>query len=1429
MHSRLPARTSAFHAILRILTAAAAVLLLASAGAGPAEARTGYPKVQNGFIGNLIRPADIPVLAKWDVLTLDADFPYENPGVIEQIRALNPDIVILAYLPMNGAQVVGQDRPHDTVLYQSWKGMNDGNFWLYDAVGNHVGDWDGKWDTNLTADCPRNAQGQNFAQWFPQFVYDVVWQQGNSVWDGINLDNVWSSISWLNSTLVSAIDADRDGNPDNPPVLDAKWDAESDSLVARLRQLLGPDVPLVGNGPNHYYQDMNGATQESFPYLGPVDQNNPYQYAWRSWMFSNPYSYFNSISKYSASPMAIDIVNTFWPGDTYAPDTTDAAGFHRHLRFCLASTLLGDGYFSFDANFGEHNSIWWEPDYDRYIGTPTGPAYSYLVNGQEIWRRDYTGASILVNANNAALAAQGGLPAVGAWDAYIGDPITAPPPPDTIPPANITGYTAVRLDPTTFTLKWVGVGDDSLSGQVADYDVRWSTERLTDGPTWDNATRVPYPGPVGWPKAWESATAADLPPSSTLYFAVKAVDEAGNWSKVNGIYYRLYTLAADTDLVAPAQVTDLTLDAAASDGASFHWTAPGDDGTVGTAAAYEARWDIWPISDGSWLGATLVPGMPAPAPAGTVQQASVTGLPPGARYYVALRARDETGNYGAISNVINFMPTGTAAGPDTTGPAAVGDLRVASVADTTLDLAFTAPPDDQGTVVRYQLRYVAGTSFPDASWSAASAVPTPTPSSPGSPEAVTVGGLDPGGAYAFRIRSLDDASNWSELSAATTGSTVSTVVPDTTGPAAIPDLRVVAAGADRLTLAFTAPADQQGPVSGYELRYLQSASFPDASWASATPAAAPAPAAPGTAQSVTVTGLSAVKVYSFRIRSEDDAANWSPLSPAAAGTTQAVPPPPSDTTPPGVIYDLTLLGAGTDWLQVGFTAPSDGEGTVTNYDLRYLAGDAFPDSSWNAAGAVPTTAPRTRGEPESFRVPGLAPGSGYCLRIRARDNSGNWSVPGPAVTGTTLVPPDTTGPAAIADLRVTGTSTGSVDLAFTAPADDRGSVAGYELRYRPGTTFSDSAWSGAAVAPAPAPLAPGSAQTVRVSGLLSASQYTFRIRSTDPAGNLSALGAPATGATLAVPDLTPPAAVTDLHATVVDTFLVRLTWTAPGDDGMTGRAAGYDLRWRTDTLTAATWTEASALAGLPVPAAAGTPETLMVAGLPADRKLALAVIAADDAGNRGAFGNVAAVTLVTPLPPDTQPPSVPGGLAAAPRPGKVSLLWSAAAEPDFSHYRIYRGRLAAAPLDLYRDGVQSPSVDDDQVVPGRRYCYAVSAVDASGNESARSAMIEVQVPQATAGDRPRDFLDVGQVYPNPSPGAVALSVESGSAAEVSVEVYDIAGRRVRYLPRVAVPGGSGVIRWDGADDAGRRVGRGIYFMRVRSGDRAWTRKIQILP
>ncbi|MCZ7574505.1 MAG: S8 family serine peptidase [Ardenticatenaceae bacterium] len=110
---------------------------------------------------------------------------------------------------------------------------------------------------------------------------------------------------------------------------------------------------------------------------------------------------------------------------------------------------------------------------------------------------------------------------------------------------------------------------------------------------------------------------------------------------------------------------------------------------------------------------------------------------------------------------------------------------------------------------------------------------------------------------------------------------------------------------------------------------------------------------------------------------------------------------------------------------------------------------------------------------------------------------------------------------------------------------------------------------------------------------------------------------------LSVNDTIPPAAVTNLAVSGSGLSTVTLTWRATGDDGLTGTASAYDLRYSTTAITDANWDAATRAGGEPQPQPAGSTETFTVSGLVPGTTYFFALKVIDNAGNQSSLSNSA--------------------------------------------------------------------------------------------------------------------------------------------------------------------------------------------------------------
>ena len=113
------------------------------------------------------------------------------------------------------------------------------------------------------------------------------------------------------------------------------------------------------------------------------------------------------------------------------------------------------------------------------------------------------------------------------------------------------------VNDTSATLAWTAVGDDSLTGTAASYEVRYSSSPITAG-NFASATAVtglPTPAVAG---TAQNVVVRGLSRQVTYYFALRTTDESGNVSALSNV-----PSTTTTDTTAPAAIHNLA--------ASFVW------------------------------------------------------------------------------------------------------------------------------------------------------------------------------------------------------------------------------------------------------------------------------------------------------------------------------------------------------------------------------------------------------------------------------------------------------------------------------------------------------------------------------------------------------------------------------------------------------------------------------------------------------------------------------------------------------------------------------------------------------------------------------------------------------------------------------------------------------------------------------------------
>ena len=263
-----------------------------------------------------------------------------------------------------------------------------------------------------------------------------------------------------------------------------------------------------------------------------------------------------------------------------------------------------------------------------------------MIHTKMSWQGRWFGGALVLIA----------IVSVSVWG--CSDSSTDPDPPslpDETAPESVIDLRTSTIQATSVILNWTAPGDDGAEGTAAEYDLRFSTLPLDDS-NWNAAPRVSglaAPLRAGFT---ERVTVSGLSPLTQYYFVVSSRDEAGNWSGRSNFYE---VMTADVfDTVPPARVTDLAVASVTDSSATLTWTAPGDDGDVGTARAYDIRFLTKEIDIDNWVRADGPDFSPIPREAGTSESWEVIGLEPAMTYYFAMVVQDEEGNKSPLSNGI---------------------------------------------------------------------------------------------------------------------------------------------------------------------------------------------------------------------------------------------------------------------------------------------------------------------------------------------------------------------------------------------------------------------------------------------------------------------------------------------------------------------------------------------------------------------------------------------------------------------------------------------------------------------------------------------------------------------------------------------------------------------------------------------------------
>jgi hypothetical protein len=195
---------------------------------------------------------------------------------------------------------------------------------------------------------------------------------------------------------------------------------------------------------------------------------------------------------------------------------------------------------------------------------------------------------------------------------------------------------------------------------------------------------------------------------------------------------------------------------------------------------------------------------------------------------------------------------------------------------------------------------------------------------------------------------------------------------------------------------------------------------------------------------------------------------------------------------------------------------------------------------------------------------------------------------------------------------------------------------------------------------------------------------------------------------------------------------------------------------------------------------------------------------------------------------DNLAPAAPLLLTAQRVGADVHLKWNRAVAPDLRDYAVYRSTsTGVTPVAGNFLTSAEDTVLVDASAPTTALYYIVTAYDVHDNQSAPSNEANVNGSTGVGNAPIPTSLTLQSNMPNPFNGETTLRVGLPAKSDVTIEVYDVAGRRVAVRSHPAMGAGWREVAFDGRDDAGRQLASGVYFSRVTAAGETRTQKIVI--
>jgi hypothetical protein len=170
----------------------------------------------------------------------------------------------------------------------------------------------------------------------------------------------------------------------------------------------------------------------------------------------------------------------------------------------------------------------------------------------------------------------------------------------------------------------------------------------------------------------------------------------------------------------------------------------------------------------------------------------------------------------------------------------------------------------------------------------------------------------------------------------------------------------------------------------------------------------------------------------------------------------------------------------------------------------------------------------------------------------------------------------------------------------------------------------------------------------------------------------------------------------------------------------------------------------------------------------------------------------------------------------------VVLRWQTRADTPFDGFNIYRSNAGEEVFIRINPAIIPPGGEneyrDEDVVPGKSYDYRIGAVEKEIETFSYTLTVTL----------PPKPLTLFQNYPNPFNPSTIISFYLPAPGHVTLDIFDIQGRKIRTLIDAEKDPGTHDVIWNGTNDTGNTVASGVYYYRLVAGKKAITKKLILL-